>query len=39
LVGEGGGPIKTEATTILDASKLDAEARATLREVLKAAKG
>lgn len=38
LVGEGGGPIKTEAT-VLDASKLDPEARATLREALKAAKG
>lgn len=35
--GKDGGPIQTQAV-VLDASKLDAEARATLREALKAAK-
>ncbi len=37
--GAGGGPIKTEAAVILDASKLEPEARGLLREALKAAKG
>lgn len=36
--GKDGGPIQTQAV-VLDASKLDAGARATLREALKAAKG
>jgi phage terminase small subunit len=36
--GKDGAPIKTEQTVTLDASKLDAEARALLREALKAAK-
>lgn len=39
LTGKDGGPIKTEAAVILDASKLDADARGLLREALKAAKG
>lgn len=38
VTGKDGGPIQTQAV-VLDASKLDAEARATLREALKAAKG
>lgn len=39
--GKDGGPIKTETTqtVILDASKLEADAREVLREALKAAKG
>lgn len=39
--GKDGGPIKTESTNtvILDASKLEPDARDTLREALKAAKG
>lgn len=38
LTGKDGGPIKTEHA-VLDASSLDAEDRAALRAVLKAAKG